>query len=292
MNYMPIPALVILLVAVVIGFRLVWELLQQNGRVLLRMEALEKRLEELKAENGERKVESDQTANHSHPQSIFPGGEEGGVLSDEQEVRDRESRFGNRSLTVSKIKRDGLKAGTVAPDFRLPRLDGGELALSDLRGKLVLLVFSSPNCGPCNALAPKLEKFHRKHPQLEMAMISKEDPEANREKVKEHELTFPVMLQKKWEVSRDYAFFGTPVGYLIDSAGVIIADAAIGVDAVLELAKRARRILREKPTVPTRGLADWSMKAPSKLLDWLNRPLGKLKPTYDHCQQKRQQRCW
>jgi peroxiredoxin len=250
MNYLLIPALVILLVAVVIGFRLIWELLRQNGRVLLRMEVLEKRLEELKAENGERKVERDQSDNHSHSLSIFPGGEEGGVLSDEQEARARESRFGNRSLAMSKIKRDGLKAGTVAPEFHLPRLGGGELALSDLRGKLVLLVFSSPNCGPCNALAPRLEKFHRKHPQLEMVMISKEDPESNREKAKEQELTFPVVLQKKWEVSRDYAFFGTPVGYLIDSAGVIIADAAIGVDAVLELALRAKRMLREKPAVP------------------------------------------
>ncbi len=65
-------------------------------------------------------------------------------------------------MSRSKIKRDGLKAGTAAPDFRLPRLDGrGEFSLSDLRGRRVLLVFSSPGCGPCNALALKLEKFHR-----------------------------------------------------------------------------------------------------------------------------------
>jgi peroxiredoxin len=291
MSHILISALAILLVVVVVDFRLIWELLQQNGRVLLRMEALEKRLEELNVENGEQKVEGDETQNHIYSLPISPGGEEGGALSDKQETRGRESRFGNRSLAMSKIKRDGLKAGTVAPEFRLPRLDGGELALSELRGKPVLLVFSSPNCGPCNALAPKLEKFHRKHPQLEMAMISKDDPEANHEKVKKHELTFPVVLQKKWEVSRDYAFFGTPVGYLIDSGGVIIADAAIGVDAVLELAKRAMRMLREKDTVPKRGLADWSTKAPSKVLDWLNWPLGKLNPTHDQCQQKRQQRC-
>src|SRR5439155_21669758 len=35
-----------------------------------------------------------------------------------------EDRFRNRSLARSEIKRDGLKAGTAAPDFRLPRLDG------------------------------------------------------------------------------------------------------------------------------------------------------------------------
>jgi peroxiredoxin len=52
-----------------------------------------------------------------------------------------------------------LKAGTSAPSFRLPRLDGGELSLEELRGKRVLLVFSDPP-GSCNAL-PELEKFHR-----------------------------------------------------------------------------------------------------------------------------------
>ena len=74
----------------------------------------------------------------------------------------RADRFSQRSVARSKIKRDGLKAGTPAPDFRLPRLDGrGDFALSELRGRRVLLVFSSPSCGPCNALAPELEKFHR-----------------------------------------------------------------------------------------------------------------------------------
>src|SRR5947207_4921437 len=74
------------------------------------------------------------------------------------------SRFSNRSLARSRIKRDGLKAGTPAPDFRLPRLDGrGDLSLEELRGRRVLLVFSSPHCGPCDALAAALEKFYREH---------------------------------------------------------------------------------------------------------------------------------
>ena len=34
-----------------------------------------------------------------------------------------------------------LKIGERAPDFRLPSLDGGTVALSDLRGQTALLVF-------------------------------------------------------------------------------------------------------------------------------------------------------
>jgi peroxiredoxin len=62
---------------------------------------------------------------------------------------DRDNRFKERSLARSKIKRDGLKAGTVAPEFRLPRVDGrGELELNELRGRKVLLVFSKSGLRP------------------------------------------------------------------------------------------------------------------------------------------------
>lgn len=226
MNYLLIGGLATLLLAIVAGCRFGWELLQQNGRMLLRMEALEKRLED-RAEDGQQKSETHQPLDAS-------------VLFHDNRV----DRFSSRSLANSKIKRDGLKAGTVAPEFCLPRLDGGELALSDLRGKMVLLVFSSPHCGPCNTLAPKLQNFHRKHSTVELVMISQGEPDENRAKVKEHGLTFPVVLQKQWEVSRDYAYFATPVAYLIDEAGVITSDVAVGVEPVVDLMMRVERILR------------------------------------------------
>jgi peroxiredoxin len=169
---------------------------------------------------------------------------------------DRAGRFSNRSLARSKIKRDGLKAGTPAPHFRLPRLDGrGDLSLEEFRGRRVLLVFSSPNCGPCNTLAPELEKFYRQNRAgarspshggdgrsegetsrpLQVVMISKGDPKENRAKVKQHGLTFPVVLQQQWEISRRYAMFATPVAYLINETGVIESDAAVGEAAILRL---------------------------------------------------------
>ena len=60
------------------------------------------------------------------------------------------------SLARSKINRKGLTAGTRAPDFRLPQIGGRELSLDSFRGKRLLLVFSDPNCGPCDELAPQL----------------------------------------------------------------------------------------------------------------------------------------
>ena len=186
------------------GCWLGWQLLRQNGRLLLRIEELERRLD-------------DQAVTTS-------------AATNENE---RTSRFNNRSLANSKIKRDGLKAGTPAPDFTLPRLDGtGDLSLSELRGKHVLLVFSSPGCGPCNALAPELEKFYRQQAEvgcvtpcaaqrdrvfqngaqgtdapypITVVMISKGEAKENRAKIKEQGLSFPIVLQQQWEISRRYA---------------------------------------------------------------------------------------
>ena len=67
-------------------------------------------------------------------------------------------------------------------------------------------------------------------------MLSRADPEANKRKVAEHGLTFPVLLQRHWEISREYGMFATPIAYLIDEHGVIAADVATGPDAILALA--------------------------------------------------------
>src|SRR5438105_4537367 len=87
-------------------------------------------------------------------------GERGAAAGPAQELpgsNGHRSHKGNRSLEDSRLKRDGLSAGTPAPSFRLPDLNGGHVALDDYRGRRVLLVFSDPNCGPCDQLAPQLQ---------------------------------------------------------------------------------------------------------------------------------------
>src|SRR5262249_38854506 len=93
--------------------------------------------------------------------------------------------------------------------------------------------------GPCNTLAPQLEKFHREHSELEVVMVSKGEPKENRAKVKEHNLTFPIVLQQQWEISRRYAMFATPIAYFIDESGTIAHDVAVGSDAIVALLSRA-----------------------------------------------------
>jgi peroxiredoxin len=224
------------------GACLSWQLLHQNGRLLLRLEELEDQLDKFEAD-GLKESASDLAVGGPEPS-------EG----------ERVNRFSDRSLARSKLKRDGLKTGTPAPEFRLPRLDGAELSLTELHGRAVLLVFSDPHCGPCNTLAPKLETFHREHPELQVVMISRGDLDENRAKVRQHDLTFPVVLQQQWEVSRLYAMFATPVAYLIDASGRTAADIAVGVDAILVLMAEADRLLRRQQEVPDIRFKDYLLQ--------------------------------
>jgi peroxiredoxin len=267
MTWINAASIVLNWIVIGVGCWLGWQLLRQNGRMLLQLDELEKRLDEL--EFGEldkgpsiRKEDGDRSEETENDQSLLTSAATNGD--------DRANRFNNRSLARSKIKRDGLKAGTAAPDFRLPCLDGTERSLQDFRGRRVLLVFSDPHCGPCQAVAPDLQKFHRAtvrrnpSPQpsprqtgrgsatndaewerenireeawldLQVVMISRGEAKENRTKVKEHGLTFPVLLQQRWEISRLYAIFATPVAYLLDEQGVIVKDVAVGVEEIQTL---------------------------------------------------------
>jgi peroxiredoxin len=138
-------------------------------------------------------------------------------------------------LKKSRLVRDGLKAGTLAPDFQLPRVGGTEVSLAQYKGRRVLLVFSDPACGPCNELAPKLQQRHAQRAGCDIIMVSRGDAGANLHKMAEHGITFPVALQRQWEISRLYGMFATPIAYLIDEDGIIAAPVAVGPDRILAL---------------------------------------------------------
>ena len=211
-----------------VGIWLGYQLLLQNGRIVLRLEMLEQLMRQL-VEALEPEFDS--------------SGEEGAEQTPNASANGHVSKPGrgkaNKGLAFSRLNRSGLKAGTLAPAFRLPRLDGGELALEEYRGRRVLLVFSDPECGPCGALAPHLEQFHGQTPDIEVVMVSRGDAKTNRKKAAAWRVTFPIVLQKQWEISLLYGMFATPIVYLIDEQGVLAADVAAGVEPIRRLMAEA-----------------------------------------------------
>jgi peroxiredoxin len=112
----------------------------------------------------------------------------------------------------------------------------------------VLLVFSDPDCGPCDELAPLLQQLHLDRSGLQVLVVSRRDVAANRAKAAKLGLSFPIVLQKQWELSLKYAMFATPIGYLIDEDGIIASNVAVGVKPILALAERVDEI-----TTPPNG---------------------------------------
>lgn len=174
-------------------------------------------------------------------------------------ARSAEGGWRVRSLRKSRLVRDGLKPGSVAPGFTLPDLDGRPVSLEAYRGSRVLLVFSDPDCGPCDELAPELARFEREHRGrgLAVLMISRGDAEVNRRKAQAHGIEFPVLLQERWKLSVEYGIFATPAAFLIGEDGRIEKEAAVGAAAILALAqagiRKAQRISELLSELPMRG---------------------------------------
>jgi peroxiredoxin len=153
-----------------------------------------------------------------------------------------------RPLSASRILRDGLKAGTPAPAFSLPDVYGRIVSLEEFRGCRLLLVFSDPHCGPCDQLAPQLAQLQKEHANngLAFVMVGRGEAEENRKKAEQHGIQFPVVMQEKWRLSKEYGIFSTPVAFLVSEDGVIAKDVAVGSDSIIALAQEGLRQQKEQ----------------------------------------------
>lgn len=131
-----------------------------------------------------------------------------------------------QATTPSRLGRDGLKVGKVAPDFTLPG-PGGERSLRQFAGHKVLLVFTQSGCGPCHAIVPELNRVHdRGGPRV--LVVNNGDPEGTRKWAAEAGARFPVLAQEKFAVSKRYQVFATPFAFLLDEKGVIASKGIVG----------------------------------------------------------------
>src|SRR5215208_75573 len=150
---------------------------------------------------------------------------------------------------------EGLPVGSTAPDLRLSGLHGETLTLEALRAQSrpVMLIFTDPGCGPCNALLPEVGRWQVEHAQkLTLALVSRGGPEENKTKAQEHGLT-NVLLQEDWEVSESYEVRGTPGAVLVSPDGKVaspVAGGAEGIRGLLSYAVGERAQLPMQPQQP------------------------------------------
>ena len=135
----------------------------------------------------------------------------------------------------------GLPEDTIAPEFELPDLDGNLISLSAILAegaetkKSAFLVFTSPTCGPCQAMMPNYVEWQEKYAdKVTMLMITQGTVEENRAKVAAYGVTH-LLLQKDKEVADAYKVRGTPSGVAIRFDGGTYSKMAEGEDNIKAL---------------------------------------------------------
>src|SRR5262249_572820 len=95
---------------------------------------------------------------------------------------------------AARRQRTLLAAGSRAPDFRLPRLEGGESGLSDLiaTGPAVL-TFYKVSCPVCQFTLPVLDRIHSPS-RLPIYAISQDDAEDSAEFNHQYSVALPTLM--------------------------------------------------------------------------------------------------
>ncbi len=113
--------------------------------------------------------------------------------------------------------------GKDAIAFALKDLDGNQVDLQSLKGKVVLLDFWASWCGPCVAEMPHIEKLHKdfKDKGLVVLGLNNEEVEVASAYVKNKGYTFTTLFDEGKEVAMRYGVSGIPQVFIIDREGKI-----------------------------------------------------------------------
>ncbi len=140
-----------------------------------------------------------------------------------------------------------LPAGRPAPDFTLPSLRGGQLRLSDFRGKVVLMNFFASWCAPCAAEAPELRATYERYRSRDVVFIGVavlDEAEAARAFLQRHGLSYPAVFDQSGKLMELYRVTGLPTSIFIDPSGMVVdrfVGPFIGPAGVAELERRLVR---------------------------------------------------
>ena len=141
--------------------------------------------------------------------------------SPERNSASSETELGYKSALQS-VAIQTFEETVEAPNFKLNNLEGGELSLADLEGKLVLLNFWASWCGPCNIEKPSMEKLYQELKEEGLVIVGvnlREDKSTAEDFVEKHDISFPILLDKTGEISGMYGVRSIPTSYLIGRNG-------------------------------------------------------------------------
>jgi peroxiredoxin len=154
----------------------------------------------------------------------------------------------------------GTAAGRPAPSLSLPDLDGTEVSLDAMRGKVVLLNFWATWCGPCRSEMPSLERLYQdfsSNPDFAMLTVNTDQcgTPSVEQFVAKNGCDFPVLLDTENVASTAYGVSGLPSTFVIGRDGRIIWNCTGALDwSDPSLRDALKKLLEKKPPRSIRAL--------------------------------------
>jgi len=134
------------------------------------------------------------------------------------------SSIGGDKNVVSPLEAD-KQTNAKAPDFTLKDVQGSNVSLSSLKGKVVLLNFWASWCPPCKAEMPSMNTLYKeiRAKGFEIVAVSTDNSLSPiKEFLAKSRVDFIVLFDEKKAVSREYKVFSMPTTFLIDRKGFIV----------------------------------------------------------------------
>jgi cytochrome c biogenesis protein CcmG, thiol:disulfide interchange protein DsbE len=136
------------------------------------------------------------------------------------------SESGGATRTGS-VAGPGGEVGAAAPDFQLPALDGGgDVRLSDFRGRPVIVNFWASWCNPCREEFPLLKQALREHSASRLAVVGvtyQDIPSDSRDFVEKQASTWPQGVDDGGAVAKAFGVRAIPLSFFVDADGTIVA---------------------------------------------------------------------
>ena len=145
-------------------------------------------------------------------------------------LSDKAKHTGPGKLMAARIRAlEGVEVDAVAPNFTLPTLEGKEIALYEVKGKLKIIDFWASWCGPCRMENPNMVKLYNDFKEKGLVVVSvslDEKKDKWEEAIKKDGLTWLHLSDLKgWQgdVVKMYNINAVPTILVLDENNRIIA---------------------------------------------------------------------